>query len=675
MKKQPVSALLQYFRLLGLALLVMVLFRLAFWVLAASDMPAPLGRDAFKAFYIGFRFDARIAALFTLPLGILLSVRPLAQRLHSWARPLTALYTLLFFGLISAYAFDFGFYLYLKSRISSLAFELLADTREAVEMVWQSYPVLTIVLAILAGTALCGYCFWRIINRPVQVRPGKLSRALGFLCGFVVFALAVYGQLNSSLFPLRWSYAYFTTNDAIIALALNPVQNMYDTLGADGGGSYDLEKVRQAYPDMVRFLGVDKPDPEQLYYGRTVPADPSRWINGVRPPNVVIIIMESLSYTKTSFAPGQSNPTPRLKELAEESLLFHRFFANTRTTARAVFTTMTGIPDLGESSTSSRNPYTVDQRVLADQFDGYGKYYLIGGNTSWANIRAVLAQNIRGLHILEEGDWKTPRADVWGVSDYDLFVEAHDLFNSMDPDIPFLAVIQTASYHAPYTVPADTPGFAHETLDKDQMANYGFESEREYNSMRYADHSLGHFMDLARKSPYYDNTIFLIFGDHGLNDKGGNRTPGYIEARLEPWHTPLIIHASPALNLVEPGVSFMPASQVDIFPTAAGLAGIGHTNWTMGRNLFDSRFDDSRVAFIGGKRMDTPIRLVEGDYSYFDDNHGKEQLFRIDQGPGEDLAKAEPERFERLRRLARSIDETARYMLFNNNKVIDRNIP
>lgn len=664
MFSKPVSALRLFFYLFSFVLLVMLLFRLAFWFFAAPDMPDPLSREAFKAFYIGLRFDARITALFLMPLAAALCIPRLAENLRKASRPLTVIYTLLFFALITIYSTDLGFYAYLKTRVSSLLFELLQDFGDAVDMVRQSYPIPLIVCGVLSATGVCGFIFNRLIRLPVLVSPRKSRRFLGFFIGLMFTFLAIYGQINSSFFPLRWSNAYFTTQEAVIALGLNPVQSLYDTYGSDSTG-FSLDAARRAYPFMARFLLVDQPDEKTLNYLRSfkakAPQNPA-----ARPPNVIIIIMESLAYPKTSFAPGQGNPTPHLKALGEESLVFHRFFANARTTARGVFSTMTGIPDVNLSSTSSRNPMVVDQRVVGNEFKGYDKYYLIGGNTAWANIRSILGQNIDGLHLLEEGYWKSPRADVWGISDYDLFREANELFSTRDPQHPFLAVIQAASYHSPYTVP-ETPGFTSHEASEEDLHNYGFESQEEYNSMRFTDFALGEFIRWAKAAGYYHNTIFFILGDHGLNDKVNNMPEGYINARLAPWHTPLLIHAAPELGLIESGESMTPASQVDVFPTAAGLAGIAYKDWGLGRDLFDTRYDGSRQVYIGGKDTE-PIHLIDGDYCYLDNRAGELRLYRISDPKGQNLSKQEPELFARLRQIAEDMDATIRYMLFNNRK-------
>ena len=653
---KAVSGLRQYVRVLGFVWLLLVVFRVAFWPIAADDMPEPLGHEAWRAFWIGVRFDARIAALMTLPIALLASIPHTARRLHAAARPLTALYGLLFLFLICLYCLDFGFYDYLRTRLNSTVFELLQDFQVAVDMVWQSYPVPGILLGIFGLTGLCAFIFHRLIRRPIAPHPSGRRRALGFALGFLVFALAVYGRVGS-LYPLRWSNAFFSTHEGVICLGLNPIQLLYDTTGV-APEACSPEQMRAVYSEIADLLKVDKPDPATLTFRRDVPA------TGVgRPPNIVIVIMESLAYPKTSFAPGAGNPTPHLKALAGESLLFRRFFANTRTTARAVFTTMTGVPDISESGTASRNPLAVEQRVPADTFVEYDKYYMIGGSTNWANIRGVLGRNVRGLCILEEGDWQTRAVDVWGIDDHSLFQEAHRILAARDPEKPFLAVIQTAGFHKPYTVP-DTPGFSREPLSEADMRNYGYESQEEYDSMRFSDFAVGRFIETAKTSPYYADTIFFIFGDHGLNDPSENMPKGYEEAELAPWHVPLIIHTAPSLNKVRPGESDMPCSQVDVFPTAAGLAGIAYTNWTLGRDIFDPRFDDGRVVLVAGK-TGTPVRLVSGDYCWYEDFVGHRRLYRID-GSDEDFTERMPELAATMARQADALLTAARWMLYNN---------
>ncbi len=654
---RKLSSLQLYFLFFLQLFVFFTLARFAFWIHILPSLADAHTADILKGFYIGWRFDARLAALVTFPLALLLLIPFCARRLARWRKKIFWLYFFVFFIIWSIYAIDWHFYNYLGRRLDATVIGLLEDFTTAILMVWQGYAVLPIILAILFLAVICALSFRfsaGISLRPCATRTGRFC---SFLAGFFLFAWAVFGQISSNWFPLRWSKAYFSSHKAVTALGLNPVQNLYDSW-RNRHGSFNREAVEKGYAVVADFLGVEHPDAKNLDYSRY--CQPVFHPEGT-PPNIVIIIMESMDWRKTSFAPGKGDPTPFLQELASQSVFYPHFYANARTTARAVFGTLTGIPDVNERGTASRNTRVVDQHLIAAQFKGYDKMYLLGGNTAWANIRGVIANNIPGVEILEEGFWKSPNTDVWGVADLDLFQEANEVFANRKK--PFLAVIQTASFHSPYTVPP-TPGFSLKALNEEDQKNYGFINAKEYNSLRYFDFALSRFFQKAKKESYYGNTIFILFGDHGITGDTANIDAAYRAADLGPWHVPLLIHAP---GRIAPKTVSLPASQVDIFPTAASLVGQAYENRTLGRDLFDPRFDRNRAAMISGDARDA-LRFIQDGYCYVDNRHGLHALYRLGDEKGENLAKKERERFEQMKTQAQALFETSHYLLYNNAK-------
>ena len=176
-----------------------------------------------------------------------------------------------------------------------------------------------------------------------------------------------------------------------------------------------------------------------------------------RRPNVVIVLLESFAAYKTGAFGNPLDPTPRFDALAREGTLYTRFFTPTWGTARSVWATVTGLPDVETHLTATRNPLIVAQHTILNDFAGYEKLYFLGGSLSWANIRGLLAANVEGLRIFEEGSYAAPRVDVWGISDLDLFAEATRVFSATRQ--PFVAIVQTSGSHRPYTIPANRGGF------------------------------------------------------------------------------------------------------------------------------------------------------------------------------------------------------------------------
>ena len=640
-----------------------------------------------QALYIGLKFDARMAVFMSLPLAFCL-LWPSLERAVSGPEPASGwspVRTVLLWvtGLMAAgamlvYIFDFGFFFYLHQHIDMGANVFLEDPSESVRMVWQSYPVILILLAFIAllYAYLANFKAFLRLHEPCPIRPkGRFAdgvsrkwRALVTVCTLVMLFVVGYGQISSNLFPLRWSNAYFSTDGNITLLAINPIQNLYDTRNFGKAIPPSEKATREAWPRMAQYLRVAE-GAEPLTYLRYVPGREME-----KRPNIVIIIMESLCWERTSLAPSMPaelgrdiDPTPFLRELAPKSLYFPNFYAPTRTTARAVFTTISGVPDVNHSGgTTSRNPKLVDQSTVLNEFAGYEKYYMIGGNANWANIRGMLQYNTSGLHLLEESSWEAPNIDVWGISDIALFRESIDVLSKGKK--PFISVIQTASFHRPYTIPDDNEGFVlPEAPSAEALAWYGYEHAEEYRALKLSDHALRRFFAKASKQDWFNDTVFVIFGDHGLNHNSTNITPAVRACNLQGWHVPLLIYAPG--GHVKPGVNESFHVQPDVLASMAALAGVEHFNNTFGRNMFDPGMAEDDAAFISSG--DATRYLLKDGYVYAIKPSGN-ALYRLDEntpdGRARDLSKEEPERAAAMHRQAMDFYYTSQWLLHNNGK-------
>ncbi len=629
-----------------------------------------------KALYIGLKFDARIAVFMTLPLAFCMIIPRLekAVRRRSRARRMLCRITCIMAAMaLLAYIFDFGFFFYLHQHLDMGAAVFLEDPSESARMVWQSYPVILIAAGWLAGTALYMRAFTCLL-RPAEfcwVQTKKWRRIGLSVLSLIALFLIGYGQISSNLFPLRWSNAYFCADNNISLLAVNPIQNLYDTRNFGKAIPPDEAATLEAWPRMAKWLRVPEGSAPLTYVRHVAGRDIPR-------PNIVIIIMESLCWERTSFAPSMPaslgkdiDPTPFLRELAEKSLYFPNFYSPTRTTARAVFTTISGVPDVNHSGgTTSRNPKLVDQSTVLSQFDGYEKYYMIGGNANWANIRGLIQHNVPGLHLMEETSWKAPNTDVWGVSDIALFREGIDALSAGNK--PFIAVLQSASFHRPYTIPEDSEGFViPPDPSPEALAWYGYENVKEFRSLHLSDHALRRFFDKASKQPWFKNTVFAVFGDHGLNHDSTNITPATQACNLQAWHIPLLLYAPG--GQIAPGIDETPRQQTDILPTMASLAGLDYYVNTIGRDMLDPDTKSDAAVFIS---HDNKTRFLLRDGYVCSMRSSGSALYRLDEktadGKARDLSASMPERFVSMQRELMDFYYTSQYLLHHNGKDIVR---
>jgi glucan phosphoethanolaminetransferase (alkaline phosphatase superfamily) len=545
------------------------------------------------ALWLGLRFDARVALVSVLVVWLLAALPWLGPRLRPprWRGLWWACWMIAAAVWGAAVIFDAGHYAYLAQRLSAVVFSLARDTGEAAGMVWQSYPVLWIVLGFVLWMLLCHAAFavvWVKVAHtpPIRLRTARITEAL-------VIALAVFVVHGKwSQYPLRWSDAVELPNTFAQSLALNPLHSLYDTWTFRAQRLDDAQMRPDA--DAIRsFVGLPPLKPgEPISFLRKVPANPEA--AGKPPLNVVFVQLESFAGHKVGALGNPLGATPTFDALAKDGLLFTHMMSAHAHTARGVFTLVTGIPDVSRESTASRNPAATNQHSIINEFKGYKKFYFIGGSTSWANVRGVLTANIDGIDIYEQGRLKSPSVDVWGVSDKNVFLEANEVFRTQKQ--PFFAYIQTSGNHRPYSIPdEDLKGFNPPAPGEAELKAQGFISMQEYRAFAYLDWCIGQFMQQARKEAYFANTVFAFVGDHGIIGATGPHFPrAWQDLAITQGHTPLLIYSP---GRVAPKRVDSWAQQVDVMPTLASLAGIGYRNTTLGRDLLDPRFDATRVAF------------------------------------------------------------------------------
>lgn len=555
------------------------------------------------------------------------------------------------------YGVDLEYYDYVKQRLSAGILDYGANVAISARMVWETYPIFSLLLYLIAVIGILvfivNYSYRKIAagKHPAN-SANKLSIGLLFI---LLSAAGIYGRFNQ--YPLRWSDAFDFRDDFKANLALNPIQSFLSTIQFRHLG-YNLKLVKQYYPQVATYLGITAPDTEHLNYTRQYIPDA-----GAKKRNVVIVICESFSMYKSSMSGNKLNTTPYFNEMCRTGLFFDRCFTPSYGTARGVWATVTGIPDVFYPNTSSRNPSFVDQHSIINDYQGYSKYYFIGGSSSWANIRGLLTNNLSGLHLLEEQDFKAQRIDVWGISDKRLLLAANDTFARQTR--PFIAIIQTADNHRPYTIPDEDKGeFKLVSYPKDTLYKYGFSTTEELNAFRYTDFAFKTFIEAAKKEPYFQNTLFVFVGDHGITGNAeAEYTKVWEDAGLAMHHVPLLFFAP----------AFLPAhtsnrvcSQADALPTASAIAGISYTNTTLGVNLTDTLQKDpllGNFTFIYDPTLQK-IGIVTDDFVYNRQLiNDKEETFPF---PG----KTEPNKSQEqeAHNLATAWYQTAMYMLSHNRK-------
>ncbi len=645
------------FAVMAILLLCMTLYRIFFFFHYRPDGKAFSG----SMMLMGFRFDLRIVSAIGLGMFIISSfIHPFKNKKTKqfWL----VLLTIIFLIFLIAYGSDFYYYDYLKQRLSAGIISFAKDAAISAKMMWETYPLLKIFVALGIVLFLFVWMVKGLLKKIaaadfVLVKKWRIMFSALFV---LLTAIGIFGKIGQ--YPLRWSDAFTLSDDFKANAALNPMQSFFSSMSFKNNG-YDITKVKEAYPIMANYFAIQDTSTGSLnlnrFYNFTETTDT------VSKPNMVIVICESFSAYKSSMFGNGLNPTPYFNDMCNKGIFFERCFTPAFGTARGVWAVLTGIPDVQDNKTASRNPAAVNQHTIMNDFKGYEKYYFLGGSTTWANIRGVLTNNIDGLKIYEEENFKSAKVDVWGISDKNLFLEANKVFATQIK--PFVSIIQTADNHRPYTIPTeDLKLFKKVEYPKDTLTKYGFDDNAQLNAFRYTDFCFSTFMEAAKKEKYFANTIFVFVGDHGLRGDAGNMFPqSFTKQGILAEHVPLLFYAP---RLLKPSRIKEPASQLDIFPSVAFLTKQSHTNTTLGNNLFDTSANKNRFAFIADPDLRT-IGLVSNEFHYAKNlKTGKEDFVSVINNESVLVNKRNDSIKNVIKNTTDAFYNTAKYLLLNNKK-------
>jgi phosphoglycerol transferase MdoB-like AlkP superfamily enzyme len=611
------------------------------------------------SFWLGFRFDAKWIAIILLPIAILSMYSKFSpffsernKRLWSYYLAITTIIVLFFFGA------DFGNFSYNHTRINASALNFAEDPVISLKMLWQSYPMIWIVAALIIAVILLAKVFKKAHVETLKrnLKKNTIYKKRWHAGTIIFLGWCLYGVFSFT--PLKWKDAFDLNDNFKSYVALNPLQNFFTTLQFRRP-SFDDAKAKSYFPVIANFLQLDSKNITDKDYTREALPD-SKALESR--PNVVLVICESFSMYKSSMSGNPLNTTPYFKSMCDSGLFFDRCFTPTFGTARGVFAILTGTPDVQLSKFSSRNPEAIHQHTIINDFEDYNKFYFLGGNSDFNNFEG-LVKNIDSIHIYQEGSYKSPPLNVWGISDKNLFLAAENVFSNQTK--PFFAIIQTADNHRPFSIPPEDADFERKVVNEDSLRKYGFESLQEYQSFCYTDYCFKKLIEEGKKQSWFNNTIFVFVGDHGVEGEASEMYPdAWTSGRLSDEHVPLLYYAP---QLITPQLRKEVASQIDILPTLAGMLHQPYTNTTLGRDLIHSK-NKTDAAFII-HHDEGNIGVVTNDY-YFVKNLriNKEELMPVKSNVLSLNAAQEDSVKRQLSQLTSAIYETAKWMLVNNKK-------
>lgn len=422
---------------------------------------------------------------------------------------------------------------------------------------WGYFIVYAFIAFILIK--LAGNYFNTFKQQQLSVPKQKLPIAL--LTLLVVTGLVILGSRGriSRKSGIHEGISIVSSNNFINQVAINPNFTFWRSV------FYTKKSKAYVVPQNIdediaftrSYLGIN--EPYQPNIERLVPDSGT----GIKKYNFVIVIMESMSVYKMGYYHGK-NLTPQLNKLNKESVFFDHFFSSGIHTFNGLFSTSTGYPSIyAERSMRS---------YLKKRFDGLGPLLSdLGYETNYYTTHDPHFDNMQGFfklnkfdNFISESDFAISQIESsLGVPDHVLLNRLIENTTNRTSTQPFVSVVMTASDHGPWIVPSDIPYKPDGATPQE-------------NCTLYADWAIGQFMEQAKKTSWYNNTVFIFLGDHGLSVSETYEMP------LSYNHIPCIIHQP---SLFKADTISAPCYQPDIPATVMGIIGAGYTNKTFGINI------------------------------------------------------------------------------------------
>jgi phosphoglycerol transferase MdoB-like AlkP superfamily enzyme len=228
---------------------------------------------------------------------------------------------------------------------------------------------------------------------------------------------------------------------------------------------------------------------------------PVQILNNTR-PNIILIVLESFSGYLIGPLGGDSLVTPNFNRYCREGVLFSEFYASGTRTDKAMPAILDGYPAQPAQSIikEPKKSQTLPSLVKILNNEGYHSSFWYGGEINFANFNSFVIGS--GFHDIITKDNFNP-ADYnskWGVHDHVLFRTLEDSMKIVKE--PFLKVILTLSSHEPFDVPMEAVFSGTDVGDKYR------------NSVYYTDKTLGSFLDQAKKTDWWKNTLIIMVADH-----------------------------------------------------------------------------------------------------------------------------------------------------------------
>lgn len=540
--------------------------------------------DYLYAYYMGFRFDLIITAYILMLPALILFIH------QTFLKSNTILLTVLkiYLGLITAITVfiacaNIPYFSQFGSHMNKSVFVWQLTPGYTLKLIFSSigYWGFFLVFILFFGFYIqASNKFFKTYLKNVSQMPqtSLFNSVLKFLVlAFFIFA-AARGRLSLKS-PMHEGMAIVSQNVFVNQIALNPNFTLIKSLGRKETKTNYLNDIKHDLKICSNFFPnnyfPENGKIEKPFLSNTP-------IDSINKLNVIVVLMESFNMAKMGYY-NNKNVSPYLTELIKESVFFDRFFSSGIHTFNGLFSSATGFPSIYTEQglrQYTKQPFSSLANLLKPY--GYHSYFCASHDPVFDNMEGFFKLN--GFNnVISSNDFNSNESmGVTGIPDHLLYKKLIQKINTNEQQNPFVAYVMTGTDHGPWTIP------------KDISFSPTGANEKE-NASLYADWSVKQFIEEAKKTEWYKNTIFVFLGDHGqiMND--------VYDMPITYHHIPFIVHCP---KFVAPEINHNLGYQPDIVKTISSILNIEYKNFSFGINILKEKHPfvffsaDDKLGFV-----------------------------------------------------------------------------
>ncbi|MEK5187809.1 LTA synthase family protein [Enterococcus sp. FSL R5-0957] len=390
-------------------------------------------------------------------------------------------------------------------------------------------------------------------------------------------------------------------------------------LGIDAYTIYD--GIKTGMTSSVRAHASSNGIDEVLDYTKKHYAEPNPETFGIaKGKNVIVLHLESFQQFLINIKVDGQEVTPFLNSIFQNqaTISFDNFFhevgqGKTSDAENMLETGTFGLPqgslftELGSDNVFQAAPAILGQK------QGYTSAVFHGNVASFWN-RDHVYKNLGYDNFFDRSYFDESDETLgYGILDKDLFRESAQYLEHLQQ--PFYTKFLSVTNHTPYYTDDKNFDFPSLNTGNSTVDNY-------VRTAHYLDQSLEQFFTYLKKSGIYQNSIFVIYGDHfGISNTDNKDLASALGKDPDTWdefdnaqmqRVPLMIHMP---GYTKGLVNHEYGGEIDVLPTLLHLLGIDDKDYLhFGTDLLSPQHDQV-VAFRNGNFV-TPKYTILGGKAY-----------------------------------------------------------